>query len=358
LSSQSKLKPEQVSNMEDSRRFEIHRPSRTHSRLWFERVFSKLRLSFWSGTIIVGLLPALILWIFGHNINIETDFTGNTIVSVPLLVLNVLYLLIASRYISSRIEKLKKYTRNLGQELRITEEKFDLRRLYSVQAILVVWIAIVAATGFIFDPTLFGLHYSLYQSMLRVVVTGYLRFLQATFLWIFSYSMYSIYRLGKLPMKLLPFTEDKTLGLKPYGRISLSLISLYVIAVFLTFPILVYRSEAALVSQSIFYVLGLLIFIGPLPSLRKKLLDVKQEKLAWIRERHTRVMAQIEQTGDGPLDSKLVNELIAIDKIQQDLQQIRGWPFDLGIVARLATVMIVPLGLTIFSSYLIEILRV
>src|SRR3989442_13122123 len=46
--------------------------------------------------------------------------------------------------------------------------------------------------------------------------------------------MLAIYRAGKLPFQLKPFTEDRILGLKPFGTASMRLASVYAI-----FPIIV-----------------------------------------------------------------------------------------------------------------------
>jgi hypothetical protein len=229
--------------------------------------------------------------------------------------------------------------------------------LYSIIAIFTIWIVLVLASGLIFDPLIFKLYYSFAQSLMRVVVTSFLRFIQATFLWVLGYSMYSIYRWGRLPIKLKSFTDDPTLGLSTYGKTSLLFVTLYIVGVLLTFPILVYRGDAVAVSQVIFFSLGLGIFLTPLFGLRKKLIIAKQQKLAWIRRRHSRVMGMIESKDEGPLESSLVNELIAIDNIRRDLQQISTWPFNASVLAKMVTAVVLPLVVTLSATYLIHILQ-
>lgn len=300
----------------------------------------------------MGLIPAVALWSLGINIRIATDFTGIPIVSLPLLILNVAYLLGALQLIRTRVLRLRDYTRTLGAE----PGRNGLGGLSNLKAISALWAVLLVSSSIFFDPLVFGLHYSLYQSLLRLVVTGYLRFIQATFLWVLGYSMYSIYRWGKLPIKLKSFTEDRSLGLNPYGRASLLFVTLYVFAVLLTFPAFVYLTEAVLLSQTIFFLLGIVIFAGPLLGLRKKLVKARNEKLEWIQARHRRVMERIESSDEGPIDPSLVNELIAIDSIRKDLQQIHTWPFNAGILARLVTVVVLPLTVVILATYLVHVL--
>jgi len=327
---------------------------RSPPNLWFDRAASALNLRLWPGICIIGLIPAAAFWFFGITIRIATDFTGVPVVSLPILLVNVAFLLGASQLIRTRTLQLRDYTVSLGGELTSDQTK----RLVSLRSIAVLWVVLLCTTSVVLDPYVFNLFYSPYQAALRLLVTAYLRFIQATFLWVLGYSMYLIYRWGRLPIKLRSFAEDRTLGLKTYGRASLFFVTLYIMAMLLTFPIFVYKGEAVMWSQIIFSFLGLVIFVGPLFSLRRKLVEAKGEKLEWIRRRHRRVIELIESSGDGPLDTTLVNELIAIDNIRNDLLRISGWPFNTGIIVKLVSVVILPLALLVFSSFLLHTLNV
>jgi hypothetical protein len=312
-----------------------------------------LQLPLWIGLPIVSLGPAIVLWSLGIEIRIATDFTGVLSVSLPLLMLNMIFLVGSSKFICQHTEKLDNYTATLTDgAISVSPD-----RLYSLTPIVLIWTALVSASGLVFDPLIFKLNYPLYQSLLRVVVTSYLRLAEATFLWVLGYSMYMIYQWGKLPVRLKSFTEDPSLGLKPYGTASLYFVTLYVVGVLLTFPIGIYVGDGVRISQSIFFLLGLAIFLVPLLGLRRKLLEAKEERLTWIQTRHKRVIELVESSGDGPLDPELVNELTAIDSIRRDIHQIRSWPFNPGILARVVTVVMLPLVLAMIATYLIHILQ-
>jgi hypothetical protein len=328
------------------------KPTVSSSRLWFERVASALRLPLPIGVVVVILVPTVALWVLGTEIGIATAFTGIPALSLPLLIFYVLFLAGASRLIYNRILRLGDYTRTLGAE----PGSRGLGRLVNMKATFILWIALLAMTTIFFDPYAYGLHYSPYQILLRLLVTGYLRFIQATFLLILASSMYCIYEWGKLPMRLKSFTEDRSLGLSPYGGASLLFVTLYLAAVVFTFPPLDYSNSTVLPGLILFFLLGTVIFAGPLLSLREKLAQTRKEKLDWIQRRHGRVIELIESSRDGPIDPLLVNELIAIDSIRKDLDRIHTWPFNAGILARLASVIGLPLVSLILATYLIHLL--
>jgi hypothetical protein len=322
-------------------------------KLWFDNASSVIHLPGGVGICLVGLLPAVALWYLGIDIRIATDFTGAPLVSLPLLVANVVFLLFASQLIRAHTIQLRDYTESMGADL----ETDPTGTLSSMKAIALLWVAILCVTSLAIDPYVFNLYYSPFQAALRLGVTGYLRFLQATFLWTLGYSMYLISRWGKLPMKLRSFAEDKTLGLNIYGRTSLLFVTLYIATMLLTFPVFVYKGEAVMLSEAIFSLLGLAIFLAPLLSLRKRLVEARNEKLAWIRRRHRRAIEAIESCGDGPIDAALVNELIAVDNIRSDIQRISGWPFNAGVAVRLVTVVFVPLFVLVISMFLAHALN-
>ena len=53
------------------------------------------------------------------------------------------------------------------------------------------------------------------------------------------------------------------------------------------------------------------------------------------------------------VDERIERSLNALDKIQRDVEQIHTWPFDVGIVTRLASVAILPLLLTVLGREVI-----
>jgi len=324
------------------------------SNLWFERLYARVGLPFWAGVALVGFLPPLLLTLLGYYAyGVKTDFTGDISLGVPLLLANIVYILSSSRYIRRRVERLDHYATSMGAD------KLPIRTGYlsDFRLVAVTWVVLLAIGALVLEPV-FNPGYSLLQNLLRELLYSYTRLLQATFLWVFLSSMIAIYSMGRLPLRLKVFTDDRTLGLKPFATTSLHLITIYVVAILLTFPIFLYPSFAVELSLTIFLVPGLFFFLAPLIGLHKKMSEVRAEKSAMVGVRHSRVMSEVEAAGEGPLSEGLVNELLAIDAIKREIHQIHDWPFDIGTVARLTGILGAPLVATVLAAYLIRLFGV
>jgi hypothetical protein len=324
------------------------------SKLWFERLYDRLGLPFWAGVLLVGFLPTLLLTLLGfYTYSVKTDFTGDISLGIPFLLANIVYILFSASYIRRRVYELEQYAVSIGAD----KSRIHTGYLSDPRPIGATWVLLIATAVFVLGP-IFNPGYSLPQNLARELLYSYTRLLQATFLWVFLSSMITIYKMGRLPLRLRVFTDDRTLGLKPFATTSLHLITIYVVAVLLTFPIFLYPNTAVELSLSIFLVPGFLFFLVPLFSLHKKMLEVKAEKSSMVGLRHSRVMSEVEGAGDQPLNEGLVNELLAIDAIKREIHQMHDWPFDIGTVARLTGILGAPLVATVLAAYLIRLFGV
>ncbi|HEV2119836.1 MAG TPA: hypothetical protein VGS11_07020 [Candidatus Bathyarchaeia archaeon] len=284
---------------------------------------------------------------------VKTDFTGDILLGVPLLLVNIVYILLASSYIRRRVEDLEQYAVSIGAD----KSRIQTSYLSDFRPVAATWVLLLSTSVLILEP-IFNPGYSLLQNLLRELLYSYTRLLQATFLWVFLSSMVAIYKMGRLPMRLKVFTDDRTLGLKPFANTCLHLITIYVVAILLTFPIFLYPNFAVELSLTIFLVPGLFFFLVPLFGLHKKMSSVKAEKSAFVGRRHNRVMSEVEAAGEAPLSEGIVNELLAIDAIKREVHQMHDWPFDIGTVARLTGILGAPLVATVLAAYLIRLFGV
>ncbi|HZY46723.1 MAG TPA: hypothetical protein VFE96_02895 [Candidatus Bathyarchaeia archaeon] len=321
------------------------------SKLWYERLYDRVGLPFWAGVLLVGFLPALFATLLGFfAYSVKTDFTGDIALGVPLLLVNIIYLQYSSRYNCRSVQKLEGYAVSMGAD----EARVQTRFLSGFQFVLATWIVLLLSGVFVLEP-MFSPGYTVFQNLLRELLYAYTRLLQATSLWVFLASMIAIYKIGRLPMRLKIFTNDRTMGLKPFANTSLRIITIYVLAVLLTFPIYLYANFAVELSLTIFLIPGIFFFLVPLFGLHKKMREAREEKSAVIGLRHSRVMNEVETAGDGPLSEALVNELLAIDAIKREIHQTHEWPFDIGTVARLSGVLGAPLIAAVLAAYVIRI---
>jgi hypothetical protein len=232
--------------------------------------------------------------------------------------------------------------RNYVQSMKPSGGAVALDALYGSRGVVVTWVILAATTN-----PVFILAGGPYPSLGSALLTNgfpfiYWQLFIGTFGWAWAYSLFRIYRIGKAPLGLRPFTEDRTLGLRPFGVASLRLTGLFIaLMALLSVPVLAGVNAAPFLTVfSGALVVALVFFLLPLRSLHRKLIAAKKERLHWIAQRYTRVMQQVEERGEGPLDEKLVGELSAIDKMQRDIQQIHTWPFDTSILVRLTAIIL------------------
>ena len=272
---------------------------------------------------------------------LETNFAF-----VPVAFLLIALVNYGSALVASKIEDLKEYAASMTQE----GKSAPISRLYSLKVAMLVVLIVEALAQPVYIFTVLPGSLSLQSKLIFSIPYFYWGFYIGSFFWVFAYSLYGVYKLGGLPLNLRPFTEDRTLGLRPFGRVSLLLAAIYLAMVtILIIPQIVVGIANLFVAL---FTLGLLVlalalFLLPLVPLRAKLLRTKREVSDWIGPRYTRAVENLRARGEAPVDAALVNELMAVDKIQRDAHQIHTWPFDTSLVIRLAAVILTVVGIVI-----------
>lgn len=124
-----------------------------------------------------------------------------------------------------------------------------------------------------------------------LVVTGLF-----TFVWVYFSSLWGLYKLGKQPLKLKPYYEDTTLGVRPVGSLSLSLAFAYFIGIGLfalsgavtgTPPppnVIAFFSATVL--------LGVIMFFLPLNSIHRRMAQEKRREHGLVRNKLVEVLGR------------------------------------------------------------------
>lgn len=326
------------------------------SGVWFERVYSRAGLPFWAGVLIVGTVPAVVLLpVSYYAAGLWQDFIGGGAGFAPYLFVILVYLQYGVKYMRRRLEGTTDYADSLVAD----GSRSDLRNLYGLRGILLT--LAILMTPIQGSYVAFGLPpgYSLAQKLVVSVPFFYWSLFIGTFFWVFLYSMYRVYSVGKLPLQLRPFTEDRTLGLKPFGRISLQLTALYLflIAMIVIPQTFLLGTQALIIALgTIMMLLGVAVFFLPLLSLHGKLVAARQRELAWVSPRLTELVQMLKQGGSDGSDEKVIMELTGLDNVQRDIHQIHSWPFDVGIITRLAAIVFSMIAI-LLANYARIILR-
>lgn len=309
------------------------------SKLWFERLYAWMGMPFWVGAFVfgAGIFLAILLWAILWSGAWTWFLTSGLVFSVPIFAAVGVYTQFAARSARRGVEGLEAYTRTMRGK-----HDLRLRPLYSVP----MTFAFAAALIFLVQPLyiLFGLPdiFTVEQRIIQSLPYIYWNLFLNSFIWVLSYALITIVRVGRMKLTLRPFTEDRSLGLKPLGRLALKLTGLYLLTLalivvpnvlsgFLALPILGLFGAMALLALAMFFL--------PLLPLRSKLREAKQELLDRLGPRYTRVFERIDKGDGGPIGQAEVNELTAIEKIQRDVREIYAWPFDTGAVVRLSVIV-------------------
>ena len=308
--------------------------------MWFERLNQKLHLTTWEGGLLLGAIPTLLLILTSGPFANQSQIDQNAILYIATFILFSQFACYTSVYLRRSVERLVGHANILGSLGSGSASPLRLEGLTSIRRITATWIMLLSFLGPLF---ILGPGGSLFDNAVAEVPYWPLNFVLATFFWVFFYSMFSIYKIGKRPLKLKPYTEDRTLGLRPFGTASLQFTLVYLgIVTFLSLVIIlggVLPLTTALLVL-LFYPLGILFFLLPLRSIHQRLTDAKARELAWLEPRATAVMERLKEGKAFQSDQQLVNELTMVDIVQRDIHQIHTWPFDTSIVVRLVAVML------------------
>ncbi len=307
--------------------------------LWFERLYAYLRLPFWAGILLVSIGPYLggaflTIYLLASTESIPIDE------AIPFLALFVVFLIwtqYAARATRRGVENVEKMTEPMRQG-----QYLDLRLLYSPGMAFLFFVFTETVTLPLFLPQVFVEGFTTTQSLILLGLTLYAELFFYTFLWILVYSFYTIYRIGRLELKLKHFSEDRSLGLNPLGRLSLRLTGFYVL--FLAFEIVpdVLSALLTLPVLSLYVVVIILafaLFFVPLLPMRRQLRREKSDLLARLAPRFVRLYQKVDSSSGGEVGPDEANELRVLEAMKRDVERIHNWPFDTGVVVRLSVIV-------------------
>ena len=250
-------------------------------RLWFDRLNTRFGIPLLLGAFLVAFLPFFVFLMVAYaTAGLWRDFLSQYLPLAPFFYVLILYTLFAARFVSVRARKLIGYAQSMG----LGDASASLGSLHSLKRTLVFWLVFTLVV----EPFFVIFLNSEYTTLQRIVTQLpflYLLFLQASFLWPYFDSMFMMYRIGKRPLTLRFYAEDRTLGLRPFGTLSLQLTTLYsgllafvfFIGIVSGFPLFVFGFQLIA-----FMLLGLLFFVLPLITLHGKMIEEKRSLLVAI----------------------------------------------------------------------------
>ena len=162
-----------------------------------------------------------------------------------------------------------------------------------------------------------------------------------SFIWVYFSSLWGIYKLGNEPLNLKSHYEDRMLGVRPIGSISLTLFAAYS-------SVLVLGSIALLLSPDllgtaaliVMVVFGVAMFFIPLNSVHKTMVEQKRSQIVKVQQEFIRLTnSATEQIPDRA--EKILGQLrdTQILQINRDyVSRLPTWPFDTPILGKFAAI--------------------
>lgn len=312
---------------------------------WFVRLFLRVRVPVWLGAIVLAavafggftLLDWLVVGSLGSVVRAYVPF-------------HIVFFEFAAIFLGRETERILKYAESMGAGGREKMRRvlYDTRwAAVTALPIEVFFVGSVVLTPG-FEPT------DLFRQAAFLGIFHI--FVGASALWAFVYSMKSIYDIGRTRLSLRSFAEDHSLGLKPFGTSALRLVAIYELAILAAAIPLILVGDYMMTGVATFATLGLLgfvVFFLPLLSFRSQLLEAKANELAWIGQRYAGLLEAVRDGGNSLVDEKVAGSLSALGRIREDVQKIHTWPFDDAIAARLISVTILPLVVSVVARVVI-----
>lgn len=159
----------------------------------------------------------------------------------------------------------------------------------------------------------------------------------STAVWVYLILQIGLNRLGRGQLTLRPYSGDRSLGLRPVGRLAFTgfwmlfgVVGPIVVTAFSDVP-------AAIIGITVL-VVGVGVFFLSLRRLNRQMIAIKQRELDRARELY---MQAYEQVRDSPTLEELQQQaglLGAAEALEKRAERIQEWPFDEATFARVVTI--------------------
>jgi hypothetical protein len=180
-----------------------------------------------------------------------------------------------------------------------------------------------------------------HNSWLRGIVTGG-AWLPAgiafwTFVWVYLNLHIGLNRFGRFPLSLQTYPGDRSLGLRPIGRLAFT--------GFWTFVVLLSSLVVSAAANQLGLVIGLLVllvgvalFFLSLRRLNRQMVAVKQGQIAWAQHLYAQAFEPVREAETLEAVVGQSGALSAAEALEKRAERIQEWPFDEATFARVVTI--------------------
>ncbi len=181
------------------------------------------------------------------------------------------------------------------------------------------------------------------------VQLGVICFGTSAVLWTYFVTLWGLWRMGKEPLRLKPYTEDPMLGLRPLGTMSVSATTIYfaMTAVVLLTTLIYPQSALYLAFLLGLLAFGVLLLVLPLLGIHRIMLEEKRKAERTLAEAAAREWVEMEaapasEAGLAELRGLVVSlrRFVAHDRAERKVATLPTWPFDPQVTGRIAAIVL------------------
>jgi hypothetical protein len=158
-----------------------------------------------------------------------------------------------------------------------------------------------------------------------------------TFVWVYLNLQFGLNRLGRFPLSLRVYPADRSLGLRPLGRLAFT--------GFWTFIVLLSSLVLSAAANQLGLVIGMLVllfgvglFFLSLRRLNRQMVAVKQREIARAQHLYAQAFEPVQEAGTLEALQRQSGALSAAEAMEKRAERIQEWPFDEATFARVVTI--------------------
>jgi hypothetical protein len=158
-----------------------------------------------------------------------------------------------------------------------------------------------------------------------------------TFIWVYLNLQVGLHRFGKFRLSLVTYPADRSLGLRPLGR--LAFVGFWTFVLALAPLVLTTASNQLGLTLGVLLLLtGVGTFFLSLRRLNRQMLAAKQRELEWARYLYGEAFKPLQEERTLEVLQRQSSSLSAAEALEKRAERIQEWPFDEATFARVVTI--------------------
>lgn len=206
-------------------------------------------------------------------------------------------------------------------------------------------------------------YYPLNYILISIYFIFILGFVIAPLLWRLLASAYSIKKFIKdhaKNIKLIPLSPDGVGGLRPLGDTVFSFhIVILLPMIHFIISLYVWGLTSGVKAGFVYLAVLIIIFFLPLVSSHNVMLEHKNKNLKKVSDEYKKLIEELKLFSDDKIsqideDLEIMEKMDKIRNYYRDIEKMPVWPFDLGLISKFFTSILVPFILMLIQIYLLE----